>query len=186
MHDDEREQSGFSLLQTLAAYVGGMFIIAGTLLLLFFLATLWPFRDWIGKALLVVLGVVTLCGLRLLLEYTSYKCRSMRLRSQLIVEGEVVAYHTGNGEFNVVSAVHEAAKVPQLAPVEEEQEEEQPKGPPLYEKEKTEADRQWEMLDLLKQKVPYKDIAERVGSTEYKVRKFAVSQGYGRGSKSTE
>jgi hypothetical protein len=104
-------------------------------------------------------GIAGTCFLIVKISDTIYKIRVNRLLSQTIVSGEVVAYRNENEEWDHLSSIHEQGKViPQLT-----------FKPEKHEPEPSEA---WVILDMHKQGIGFKAIAEATQWTEYAVRKL--------------
>lgn len=74
--------------------------------------SLIPHFQQIGLVATIALFITLGCGVSLLVAFTWYKIKSMRLHSQFVMHGEIMVLIRADGQADVLSAVHEAAKVP--------------------------------------------------------------------------
>jgi hypothetical protein len=141
----------FTLLWVITLTIAGVFVLVGI--------SLVPHFYQIGLAatimLYIFMGYGTIAGGGFL-AYKLYQWWNYR---NLITHGDVVAYRVGSKEFEHLSAKHEQAKViPQVTVSEQEHE-------PLP----SEA---WVVIDMHRQGIGFKKIAEATLWTEYEVRKL--------------
>lgn len=139
------------VIALLTVAIAWLFIHYGSLLLFLLLCL------FIGGFLVVV--VVGACFVVREISRTYHQVQADKLQSQIITVGEVLAFRNG-AEWDHLSAQHEAAKViPQISVAKQEPQEPLP----------SEA---WVVIDMHRQGIGFKKIAEATLWTEYEVRKL--------------
>jgi len=133
-------------------------IVAIGLMVLLYTSLLPHFAE-IGDWLVWVVRLGMVCASCLMVAFTWFKILSMHHYSQFVKQGDVVS-HIGKRTPTVVSAIHEQAKViPQVAISKAEEHEPLP----------SEA---YVILDMHRQGIGFKKIAEATLWSEYQVRKL--------------
>lgn len=147
---------------------GAGMMLAGFAIVLMSGAVIWMIeRNGSLLSILVVLSFIgifagaTIVGVCFIVAHVSSTIQQVhtnKILAQVVVAGEVVAYRNGD-EWDHLSAAHEQAKVMPQLPMKAESQEPLP----------SEA---WVIIDMHRQGIGFKTIAETTKWTEYAVRKL--------------
>jgi hypothetical protein len=99
----------------LLAFAAVVIIVIALMVLLY--VSLIPHFGAIGDFASVALIIVLGCGVSLAVGFTFYTLKKMHNKSRVLTHGEVMVYLKPDGTFDVWSAIHEAAKAPQVPQV---------------------------------------------------------------------
>jgi hypothetical protein len=166
--DDNQSNEQFAHNRVTIVMGGAGIMLVGFLIVLMSAAVIWMVVS--NGGLLSTLVMLTFvgcflvaivyggCFIVVLISSTIQRVQSNKILSQVITVGEVVASHDG-ADWTHLSSIHEQGKVMPLLPMKAESKEPLPSE-------------SWVVLDMHKQGIGFKSIAESTQWTEYAVRKL--------------